>query len=314
LGYGMGVMRMMLPFQDEVTEQHCDRLASQKINNMSIFRARAGLVPGGNLLIFHGKVIDANKDDIERFDLGRSTMEATQSEQVSIMLAERRVGTAEISSPRPSQMFGNRTPGITALTAMQQANRRFTPAFDDIRFAVANGHMQCAYRYREQILAGNAAAAQNILRVMGPEDARRVINVLLSDHFEDGVNVEMTASSVSVNQEADRQNMLAIISTLGPYYQQALQLVQLASTPGQPEPVIQVSIRIAQAVSELLDRVLRTWPTMKDPQTFIVEMEDILDSLPLQPEGLNGLGALIQQVAGGGGGQAQQALPPPAGA
>lgn len=306
LGYGMGVMRMILPYQDECTEQHNDRLANQKLANTTIFRTRAGMVPGGSLLVFHGKVIEGEKDDIEAITLGQVNAAAFQSEQITISLAERRVGSGEIASPRPSQLLGGRTPGITALSVLQQANRRFTPAFDAMRFALAGAHMQCVYRYRERLLAGDRAAAQNILRVMGAEEGKRIIRLLMSDHFEDGVDIEMTATSVSVNREADRQNMLALIGIMGNYYEKVMQLVQIASTPGVMPQIVETAQKIAKAVGELIDRTLRTFDQMRDPQSFIVEIESTLDSLPVDQSGLSGL---MQMLSGGGQGQPTSGAP-----
>jgi hypothetical protein len=181
---------------------------------------------------------------------------------------------------------------------MQQANRRFTPAFDAMRLATADAVIQCLYRYREQLKAGNKEAQDNILRVLGAQDGQHVVDLLMEDHFEDEVGVELTASSVSVNKEADRQNALALMGILGQYYDKTLQLLQIGSQQGVSEEVRSAAVKIARATGELVDRTLRTFDTIRDPQTFVLNVEQEIDAIPgLEPDAVQALAGLVEGLA-----------------
>src|SRR6185437_6671880 len=95
-----------------------------------------------------------------------------------IAMAERRVGINDLSTPRPSAVLGSRTPGITALSMLQQVNRRFTPAFDAVRLACAGAVRQCLYRYQERLLAGDRESERHIRRVLGDAEGDLVISLL----------------------------------------------------------------------------------------------------------------------------------------
>jgi len=301
LFYGLGVLRMIRPYQEEVTEGHNDRTLNVKLANTRMWRTRPGVVPGGTMLVWPNRVLEtSDPDGIAELKLSEVYPSAFQNESITVALAERRVGSAEIAAPRPSALLGGRTPGITALSILQQANRRFTPAFDAIRFATAGAIRQCVERYREQLLAGNAQAAQNIRRVMGADAARRIIGALMQPHFEDAVVIELTASSVSVNREADRQNAILLTQMLSQYYDKALALMQIASQQGLAEPVRETARKIAERTGEMIERTLRTFDAVRDPQRFVLDLESEIDQLPLPQQGVEGLAQVIQSLVGGG--------------
>jgi hypothetical protein len=251
LFYGLGVMDMLAPFQDEATELHNARTANVLIANTRMWKAKRGQVDE-NMTVWPGKV------------------------------------------------FGSRTPGITALSMLQQVNRRFTPAFDQMRLSIAGAVRQCLYRYQEQLLSGDRLVESKLVALLGEQDGALVIELLKSDDFDESIAVEMTAASASVNREADRQNALLLVNVLAQYYQRVLELTTIAAQPTTPEPVREVALKIGKAAGEIIDRTLRAFDQVRDPQTFIVELDDTVDGM----QGLDqaGLAGLVQII-----GQAQQA-------
>jgi len=234
------------------------------------------------------------------------------------MLAEKRVGVNEMSNPRPSSVMGSRTPGITALTMMQQVNRRFTPAFDAMRRGLGSAVLQCMFRYQEKLLANDHEVAAHIAQILGPEDGLRVISLLSNPKFDERHTIELTASNPSTNREADRQNAVMLTNILERYYSQSLQLTMLAANPQTPQPVRDVAIKIADKAEAMIDRVMRTFDQIRDPGTFVLEITDELEALEAQMPQLamqQMAGLLAQQAAGGGAGgsQAQKPLGPESG-
>jgi len=291
----------MQPYQAECTDIHNERNANMLLANCRHWIGREGSVPT-NMKLRPNKVtlVTNPRDDLIGASMADVYPSSYQAETMTMMLAEKRVGVNEMSSPRPSSIMGSRTPGITALTMMQQVNRRFTPAFDAMRNGLAGALRQCLYRYQERLLAADNEVAAFILLKLGEEDGERVVRILKDEHFDEGYRVELTASSTSVNREADRQNAVMLVNVLTQYYERALNLVMIASNPQTPPEVKKVALQIAEKAGEIISRTVTTFDQMRDPQTFIVDFGDEMDSLEgLTPEGLSGLAEHLSLLPAG---------------
>jgi hypothetical protein len=274
--YGLGVLEMMGPYEEELTNVHNFSILNMLLANSRVW-AGDGSVPD-NLKIWPGKVINGlqDKDSLRPLQMADVYNSIWQEQMIIIQLANKRVGINEGISP---DQVPNRTPGITTMSFLQQVNKRFSPAFDSMRFAISGALMQCLYRYQENLLAGNHAAAEAIFAVLGYGDGSLVINLLQNESFDEMVDVELTASSASVNREADRQNAMMLTNILVQYYQRTLELMMLASNPQTPPEVREIATRISSAASEIIDRTIRTFDQVRDPRTFVVEIEDKMKEL-----------------------------------
>ena len=120
-----------------------------------------------------------------------------------------------------------------------------------------------------------------------------IISTLRDATFDEGVVVEMTASSSSINREAERQSALMLLNMLSGYYQRTLELAMLAANPQVPEEVKSVAQRVSKSASEVVEKVVRTFDSVRDPEQFIVGLEEQLGGLEGSPgaelEGLLGL-------------------------
>lgn len=294
LFYGLGVIDMLRPFQEEATELHNSRTLNVMLANARMWKAKRGAVPD-TFRVWAGKVnfLD-NMDDLDALQMAEVYPSAAMAQQLTMQLAERRVGVLGMSSPRPSQIMGSRTPGITALSMLQQVNRRFTPAFDGMRIGAARAVRQCLYRYQERLLAGDLQLEGHLRNVVGNESGNVLVKLLRDPDFDEAINVEITASSVSVNREADRQNAMMLTSILASYYQRTLELVTIAANPMTPAPVRDVAKKIAESAGAIIERTIRTFDQVRDPEAFIITIENELDGNPaLEQSGLAGLAQLI---------------------
>jgi hypothetical protein len=221
-----------------------------------------------------------------------------QNQLLLMQLAERRVGANELAPSPKGQMFGSRLPGITAMSLLQQVNKRFTPAFDGAKDAICGAIMQCAYRYQEKVLAGSKKVIQHIMDVLGVEDGSRVISILAKEGFDEHMEVELTAATASINREADRQNAMMLVQVLAGYYQRTLELVAIASQPQTPPEVKAVALKIAEAAGEMIDRTIRTFDQVRDPALFIIDIEEEINAtMSNQPQ--NAVGQLLQMFTQG---------------
>lgn len=301
--YGVGVMEMMKPFQEGATELYNEWVTNLKIANSRVWKAKEGVIPE-SMEIWPNKVISMPnpESDLLPEQLGDTYPSAPTALATTIGFAQQRVGVNELSGEQSGKLLGSRTPGITALSAMQQINKRFTPAFDAMRFATSGAIRQALYRYQERLLAGDAGVERKIVELLGAEDALSCIEVLKNPDFDRQMVVELTAASATVNRDADKQNLVMLATQiLAPYYQRCIELTMMASNPQIPPQVQEVTIKVANAMSEGIDMIIRTFDQVRDPSLLAVDLRAVLSSMQGNS---NPLEALLAAA-----GQAQQGQP-----
>lgn len=301
--YGMGVMEMLSMLEDAASD-----VFSYWIANMLLANCRAWAAPPGQLdtplRLFPNKVLElADPEKLKDLKMADVYNSGPQAVAMIMSLAERRTGTNDMSMPRPSQVLGSRTPATTSMMLFQQVNRRFTPAFDQVRLCVSGVVIQAMYRYQEQLLANNNYARTHIMEVMGAEDGIKVIEVLKDKDFGESVAIELTASSSTINREVERQNAMFLVGLLAQYYEKVLQLVTIVANPQTPEAVANVAKKIAIAAGEAIERTVRTFDQIRDPSSFIVEFEAEVDQAASGAQDANALQGLMAMLGQMGGGQ-----------
>lgn len=297
LFYGIGVMEMVRPYQEEETEIHNSRILNMLLSNARLWLGREGVFSETEK-IWPGKVkiVGDPERDLKVWPMADVFPSAALAETVAITLGERRVG---VNSQVPQlQSMGSRTPGITALSLLQQMNRRFTPAFDGMRLGTAGIVKQCLYRYQERLLTGDPSVEAKIESVLGAADGQLVIELLKDQAFDEAVRVELTTSSASVNREQDRQDAIVLNNLLSTYYQRMLELAMIIANPQVPANVKEVAGQIAERAGEIVDRTLRTFDSVRDPQTFLLDPGQGFEA----QGGLDGIAQLLSLFAGGEGG------------
>lgn len=295
LFWGKGIVEMVRPFEEESTDLHNERTLNIRLAN-----ARVWFAPNGQLdetfVIYPNRVKQvADPSQIVEKKLSDVYPSAWQAESQVISLAERRCGiVGDLSSASPaSRLMGTRTPATTAMSTLQAVNRRFTPPFDSMKEAACGAIRQALFRYQERLLAGDRKAEEHIMQLLGPEDGNLVIMILKDKQFADELVVEFTAVSASVNRDADRQNAMMLVQMLGQYYQRVIELTQLASTPGIPPPVANIALQVAEKAGEVIDRTIRTFDQVRDPKTFLVEVEEAMAQVNPADQALQAIAQLM---------------------
>lgn len=276
LFYGLGVMQMLAPFEEKLSDVHNYSTLNILLANSRVWTGTSDMPD--TLKIWPGKYIP-DADGLKPLEMADVYNSIWQDQMLTMQIANQRVGINEVGQ---GAKIPSRTPGVTAMSFLQQVNRRFTPAFDSMKACIAGALRQACYRYQERLLAGgrdSEVAMATIFNVLGYEDGNRVINVLRSDSFDEHVDMELTAASASINREADRQNAIMLTNILGQYYQRTIELIMLASNPQTPPEVAQIARKIAKSAGELIDRTIRTFDQVRDPGTFVIEMTDELNSI-----------------------------------
>lgn len=304
--WGLGVMEMMIPFEREITEIHNNHIWNLMIANTKLYQGPSTCMQEMTE-IFPGKFIVNDDGEIKALDMGQINGTMLQGESAVIGMARERAGVQGLSgAPR----IPGRTPGISTLSMLQQANRRFTPAFDNMRCGVGNVVLQCLLRLQEQVRGGNEAIVKKLADILGEQKAELVIELFKHSAVEltDALDIQLTASSVSVNREADRQNMTMLVSQIyQPYLQGMAQLAQVKAQPPFPG-ADKVADQAAQALNRLMHKIVKTFDQISDVNGFLIDLDEIRPAF----EQL-GMGQIPQQMQGAmNGGPPVAGAPPPA--
>lgn len=307
LFYGIGVMAMCSTFEQEASDIHSYAVANGLLANSRFWKAKDGSLPA-TMKVWAGKVQMMNDpDDLDAVTMADIYPSMMMLQQFPLMLAERRVGSNEMSMPRQSNLASSRTPGITAISLLNQANKRFTHAFDEARLAVAEAVRQCLFREQERLLDGDEALEKHLTMIHGPENAAILIATLKDKEFDLAYSIQLTASSATLNRDVERQNAILLINVLGQYYQRMLELVAIVASPQTPEAVRDAAKKIADSAGALVYRTLTTFDQIRDPANFIVNVEDDMEKASEAAQlGMTGITQLLAQFGLGPGGHGAQ--------
>lgn len=316
--YGQGVMEMALPYQQMDTEIH-----NNFVWNLMLSNTRMWAVPGTLMneaaSIYPGKVwqVDAG-EKIEPVEMGSPNPQTLQTEAVVSGMASNRTGATSLNAPVKAS---SRTPATSMLTMQQAANRRFTHPFNNMRNGAGECVIQCVYRIQEQVRAGNSAVKKKLKDILGEDKAKTLIEYFKRSTGEilDGVDIQLKASSITVNKEADRQNWLSLATQLYPMYFQFIQQIgTLVAHPPFPGADIEAK-KAMTVINHIMEKVLKTFDQVSDPSDFIIQLESIkpvmqqlgMEQIPGQMQGALTAFAGGPQDGGGGGGGLPQSGPQP---
>lgn len=308
--FGMGTMEMGAPLEKEITNWHNFAYANAKLVNSRAWGVKAGSpMSGTKLRIIPNKPLYFNDvDDIKEFRMADVYPSVLQYQQADMQLMERRVGTMTDFAAKPQA--GHRTPGMTMLSMLQQINRRFTTAFEEIRGGMADSLFQGIIRLQEKFTTtgpDQSRVEEFIRNAIGSKQAEAVFAQFRKDpkQLKDRIGIEMTASSQSVNREADKQSALQMLTMLGQYYEKVLQVATMAVSPQMPPQLKPLAVKLVVNMSEAMDRFLRTFDQVRDPSALLFSEEDfnaLMDSMSQGGGGAPGTMGSPEGAAPGGAG------------
>jgi hypothetical protein len=274
--WGMGVMEMDACYGRLATEIWNNHVWNMMIANTKMYQGPAEVM-NESPEIFPGKKFDNDAGEIKTIDMGEVNNTAIQAFQIVTGMSSARIGTNQLTAPLRG---GNRTPGISMLSMLQQANRRFTHPFNNMRNFASQIVVQCLYRIQEQVKGGpeKAATVKALNQIMGAEKAERIVALMRRSDIEltDALDVQLTAASVSVNREADRQNMVMLMTQVMPLYWNAkkelAQIIAQPPFPGAKETAEQAD----KLLEKLKNNVLQTFDEIADGRTMTVDLSPVI--------------------------------------
>ena len=273
LAYGLGGMEMGLGYQRVETEIWNNTVWNMMISNSKMYSMPESMMNESDD-IYPGKRWANDEGKIEAIDMGEVNMNGFNASGMMAAKLQQRLGVQTLNAPLKA---GNRTPATSMLSMLQQANRRFTHPFNNMRNASAGAVMQCLYRYQERVRADDEAVIDKLNQILGDEKAELVMDLFRSNEIEltDAIDVELKAASVSVNRTTERQELVMLITQVMPLYWNAKK--ELATFMSQPP--FPGADKVAHQADAVLDKLfmkaMKTFDEVSDPRIYQIRLAEL---------------------------------------
>jgi len=315
---GIGIAQQLYQIQEEISTIHRQGVDNSTIANTKFFVGRRGAVRN-TTRIWPGRFLtvpDPSKDLVamQMGDVGPSLKDLEVS---ALSYAERRSGITDYQLGRESSILGGRATATGTLAIIQEGNRRFDLNVRDMRDALGKvGQMvlllNAQYRPREMAYFVEGEDGQWVERALD----------LPRDFIADGIGIELTASTATINREIEKQGLITVMGLVTQYYQQIMSIGQMAMQ--MPGPMQQLAFKAMESSSYFMQRIVQAFD-IKDmdavlPTAIMEELENAQQQqgagapqVPGGPGAPNGaMGGAVGAppgMPGGGGGPPMQPGP-----
>lgn len=302
--YGIGIAAMVAAIQDEISTLHNQAIDNRTVSNTKMWEIVAGSTADRNFDgVAPGRVVKVDRlgEEIGTLDMGTPfTTEFADGEKMGLAYAQQRTGVSDFLSGKDLGSGQSRETATTTMVKMQEARTRFNWTMDSARQAIAEiAEMTTSllHQFGDEATLGES---------LGEED-QDLISEFFSmeeDEVRSKIGLYVTASTASMNKEAEKQNLIALTQMLS---QQTLTfempLVQLIINPAAPPALKEYAMGKLNGMRKLFDRILQTFDAKN--------ADEILGSLRALETALEPQGPALGQVAPGPQGPANG--PPPGG-
>jgi len=297
---GIGISRQLALIQDEISTLHNQQVDNATLANTRFFVGRRGVVRNGTK-VWPGRFLTVPDParDVITLPMADVYPSMRQLETSCLAYAERRSGVADYQLGRESNVLGNRATATGTLALIQEGNRRFDLNVRDVR--------DCLGSVGKKLLLLNAQfRPSGMAYFVKGADGELIENVLnLPDEFiADGIGMELTASTATINREIEKQGLLAMMGTLTQYYQQLIQIGGIAMNPQTPPPIQQMAVQMADGARYLMSMIVQTYEIRAVdtllPPSLADQLESDANANAQQPGGPQGGPGPNQNGAGMG--------------
>jgi hypothetical protein len=250
---GVGIAQQLWQLQEELSTIHRQEVDNSTIANTKFFVGRRGAVRN-TTRIWPGRFLtvpDPSKDLIPMSmgDIGNS-LQALETSALSY--AERRSGVTDYQLGRESSILGGRATATGTLAIIQEGNRRFDLNVRDIRDTLGKvGQMvlllNAQYRPREMAYFVEGEDGKWVERALNLPD----------DFIADGIGIELTASTATINREIEKQSLITIMGLVTQHYQQVMSMAQLGMAG--PPPMQMLVMKMLQGSEYFMRRIVQAF-------------------------------------------------------
>lgn len=264
----LGICRRLMQLQEEIGSLHRQQLDNGTIANTRFFVGRKSVIRG-NTQIWPGRFLPVNDPDkdIKAIQLGDIYQSQGVLEQRALAYAERASGISDYQLGRESSTAGSRATATGTLAIIQEGNRRFDLNVRDFRDVMGDvGYDVLAlnqmFRPRGQIYF-----------LQGQDEGKYTEQILnLPPEFNGAkLAIELTASTASINKEAEKQGLLALFGIVTQYYERVTQAAQGIYNPETPPELKEFLLNAVEGGRTIMSRILQTFGT-KDIDRLLPEL------------------------------------------
>lgn len=296
--YGIGVVQMLEHIQKTLDTHTNQIIDNATIANTRWFKWKKGTPLPRNLKIRPGMIVPMDDpNDLVAEQMGDTYQSNPFYIQFLMQQGERRSGLTEYSLGRESPVVGSRATATSTLALIQESNRRFDLTLRDIRNSSSEVGYQCLELWQQftdglyKYIWKRPDIAEQIMEAL-PGQQQELIQRqfdFVGRDFRSEVSIELSASSTSNNRQLEQQNYMTLFQQYAMYSQQMMAVAQQLENPQIPPTYKQMVLKLGEAQSDLLNRIMTTFD-FKDARTFTNVLEEYNVQLAL----------MAQQFAGGG--------------
>jgi len=258
---GVGIAQQLWQLQEELSTIHRQEVDNSTIANTKFFVGRRGAVRN-TTRIWPGRFLtvpDPSKDlvAVSMGDIGNS-LQALETSALSY--AERRSGVTDYQLGRESSILGGRATATGTLAIIQEGNRRFDLNVRDIRETLSKvGQMvlllNAQYRPREMAYFVEGEDGKWVERALNLPD----------DFIADGIGIELTASTATINKEIEKQGLITVMGLVTQHYQQVISMAQMGM---QMQPLMPLIMSMLKGSEYFMKRIVQAFD-IKDLDTVL---------------------------------------------
>jgi hypothetical protein len=251
--YGYGFCETMWAFQEEISEQHNQRLDNRTIANTRVWRVSPDSKLHAGYRIYPSATVPAEKDEIEPLQAGDISQQTIDDERFSLELAERRAGISPPMQGAGAGAQGKRGiyTAMGTLSVMQEGNRRTDLNISDLRYA----HTKLG-----RILLADYSkfgVRNNLLEMFGEKAAK--ITKALEGVKSGRIGLPIYSSTASVNKEVEKQNLFLLVNLMRQHYMGIANLIAQTSNMMTPPEVKTYLGQVIKASNIVMKNVLRNF-------------------------------------------------------
>jgi hypothetical protein len=293
MAYGYGFCETMWAFQEEISEQHNQRLDNRTIANTRVWRVSPDSKLHAGYRIYPSATVPAEKDEIEALSAGDISAQTIDDERFSLELAERRAGISPPMQGAGSGAQGKRGiyTAMGTLSVMQEGNRRTDLNISDLRYAHT--------RLGRILLADYSkfGVRDSLLSMFGDKASK--ITAALEAVRSGRIGLPIYSSTASINKEVEKQNLIMLVQLMRGHYIGISQMMAQMGSMMTPPQVKEYLMQVIKASNIVMKNTLRQFD--QEDVDLLVPEPQLGDQNAQQARPNSSAGSQIPGVDGAGG-------------
>jgi hypothetical protein len=264
---GRGYAELLWNAQEEISTAHNQRTDARTMAITGIFRTSNSALDK-DISVYPFCMIPAQKDELEllknQTDIGDGGLE---DEIHTLQLASDRAGISPAMSGLGTGVLNKKGQygSMGTLAILSLSDSRTSHRVSDFRHSHISIIDLCTAMY------GKFGTGQRG-SLFGLDDA--ILREALADYTDGKIRIPVRAATASVNQEADKQNLLLLKKTLQEHTEEKIKMMQALQMNTNMDPLAKKTLMDAiQSQDEMMRRLLREFSLTDTPEEFVPEVE-----------------------------------------